>query len=598
MATSKKTLYLCLTTLCFHIPLSSTSIATMPPQEKKRIKAIEVLELNKYIDKAHDSANNDTMVKSQILYMISKGEQIKGLKKYQEYYKQSNEHDYKLLREIALNIIEDGISKGSELDSLLALIAIEIAHEDCFTHHLSKLIKSRFFPVQAKTLSLLKRIDNDYSDMLIKSCLSSDFIMLRLEALSILVQKHNKTALGQVEALMNMVHKQYHPIFVDFYALSGTKYAISMMKQMISDKDLNLNLATIMAVKNHGIEELIPNLRHSLTHTSPSVQEAAANALGSFHDSYSISKLETLSTSPHPETKLAALHALYTLGQTESKKKIHALARDGNLYATRLIAGISESETTLHEIYYSDDNNRRLNSAISLLDQKDPLCLPVIRDLITLDTNVNYLELCYSPGRAYSAIKIRPIAGLEHKQMIFSVQQQTMMNQNDLLAKSIELPRNKFMTIIDEIFLTKRNNLIPTAIALLENFDDEEARSYLRSKSTMPGAPFIRTSCHLSLWKSTREDVHKNAITSWIKDIGKHELINMSQKPTEKKGKKSSITGYELTLEEKSHLLIQAFLNICVAHEKSGLDCIIDAMIEGHEKNRTPLAGVLLKTIQ
>ena len=182
--------------------------------------------------------------------------------------------------------------------------------------------------------------------------------------------------------------------------------------------------------------------------------------------------------------------------------------------------------------------------------------------------------------------------------MILGLQQQTMMIQNDLLAKSIELPRKKFMTIIDEIFLTKRNNLIPTAIALLENFDDGEARSYLQNKSTMPGAPFIRTSCHLSLWKNTREDVHKDAIISWIKDIGKHELINMSQKPTSKKGQKSTISGYELTLEEKSHLLIQAFLNICVAHEKSGLDCIIDAMIEGHEKNRTPLAGVLLKTIQ
>ena len=598
MATLKKTRYFCLITLFHHLSLFSTPIASVSPQEKKRVKAEDILELSKHIGPTSEVATGDSMLKSQILYVISKGEQVKALQMYQQYYKQTLEHDYKLLREIGLSIIEDGISKGSELDCLLALIAIEIAQEDCFTHHLGKLIKSKFFPVQAKTLSLLKGIDNIHSDMLIKSCLSSDFIMLRLEALSILVQKHNKTALGQVEALMNMVHKQYHPIFVDFFALSGTKYAISMMKQMMSDKDLNLNLATIMAAKNYSLEELIPNLRNSLTHTSPCIQEAAASALGFFHDAFSISKLEALTLSPHTETKLAALYALYILGQTECKKKIYSLARDGNLYATRLAAGISESETTLHEIYYSDDNNLRLNSALSLLDQKDPLCMPVIKDLITLDTNVNYLEVSYSPGRAFSALKIKPLAGLEHKQMTLGVQQQTMTIQNQLLAKSIELPRQKFMTIVDEIFLAKRNDLVPTAIALLENIDDAESREYLKVKAAMPGAPFIRASCHLSLWKSTKEEVHKEAIKTWIKDFGKHQLINIAQKTTANQEKKGSVTGYELSLEEKSHLLIQAFLNISLAHEKSGLDCIIDAMIYGHEKNRTPLAGVLLKTIQ
>ena len=597
MATSYKKTFFLLTCLSLCPPLFSSPFSSIARNQPVEIKALEILEINKYNRQTVSSDNKFAMLKSQILYLISKGDQVKGLEKYKEYTIKSGDHDYKLLRELCLMIIEDGISKGTEEDSLLALIAMEITGEDFFTHHLGKLLKSSFFPVQAKTLSLLKRIDNDYSDILIKSCLSSNFIMLRLEALSILVQKHNKTALGQVEALMNMVHKRYHPIFVDFYAMAGTKYAISTLKQMLSDIDLNLNLAAVLAAKNYQIEELIPSLRNCLTHTSPIIREATASALGSFHDGGSTIKLEKLCLSKHVETRLSAQYALYTMGKKSKREDIIALAKDGNLYAISLLSRIDGSAKPLHEIYYSDDNDLRINSAISLLEIKDPLCLPVIRDLVTLDKDVYYINITHSAGRSFRHLKVAPLATAENKQMIPQLKQQTLMIQNELLAKSIDLPRKKFMNIIDDIFLKKRNSLIPTAIALLENFDDEESLEYLRNKSKTLGAPFIRTSCHLSLWKSTRDPLHKEAISSWLKEFGKHEMISFSQN-TNKNKKKNSVTGYELSLQERSHLLIQSFLHICISHEKAGLDSIIDAMTSGHEKNRLPLAGVLLKTIQ
>jgi HEAT repeat protein len=579
---------------CLYTPLLFSASTS---HEHKKAKALEILELNKYTresDKAHDEL---AMMKSQILYLFSKGAHVKGLKKYKEYYVLSKDHDYTLLREMSLMIVENGISKGTEIDSLLSLIAMEIAGEDNFSHHLSKLIHSNYFPVQAKTLSLLRRIDNEYSDQLIKSCLSSNFIMLRLEALSILVQKHHNTAIGQVEALMNMVHKAYHPVFVDFYALSGTKYAISVLKKMMSDSDLNLGLATIIAAKNYRIEELIPNLRNSLTHTSSIIQESAANTLGAFHDSHAISKLEATLKSKHEETRLSALFALYNMGQKKRKDEIIQLAKKGNLFAISILPKIEGSEKTLHEIYYSDDNELRINSAIALLEQKDPLCLPVIKDLITLDTGAFYLQAVPSPGRAFTSIKLLPLAGL-NKQMIAPAQGGTAQMQAGLFAKCIDLPREKFMHVVDDIFRMKRNSLVPVAISLLENFNDEASIAYLLKKSSTPGAPFIRTSCHLSLWKSTHKEIHKTAINSWLKKYGKHEMITVSQKKSSKNNDEYSLTGYELSLEEKSHLLIGSFLNLAASREKCGLDSILDAMIDGHEKNRIPLAGVLLKTIQ
>ncbi|MCH9621364.1 MAG: hypothetical protein S4CHLAM20_07840 [Chlamydiia bacterium] len=576
----------------------SHEVSRLHPEEKKRIKALDLVEINRHTNNFKSNKNIHPMMKSQILYLMSKGDQVGALRKYRQYFKKTGQHNYKLLREMSLAIIEQAVSWGEEEDTLLSLIAMEIAQEDSFTHHLGKLIHSKYYPVQAKTLSLLRRIDNEYSEMLIKSCLSSQFIMLRLEALSILVQKHNESALGQVEALMNMVHHFYHPMFVDFYALAGTKYAISVMKQMISNKNLNLNLATILAARNYRIEEMIPNLRHSLTHTSPIIQEAAAVALGSFSDSYSLSRLKTLSTSSHEETKLAALLALYSMDQKDYKDEIINLAKNGNLFAISSLASLDNTRRALHEIYYSDDNNLRINSALSMLEKKNPLSIPVIKDLITLDSNVFYIEVVNSPGKCFRALRLKPLSSLEKKEMIPMVKSHTVMIQNQILSKTIDLPRDKFMKIIDDIFLKKRNTLIPTAIALLENFDDDESKAYLSKKATMPGAPFIRTACHLSLWKSTKKKQHKEAITSWIKQFGKHEMISIQQKSTDKDSKKNQISEYELSLEEKSHLLIQAFLNISYSREKAGLDCILEAMINGHEKNRIPLAGVLLKTIQ
>jgi hypothetical protein len=561
------------------------------------VKALEILEINKFKQKSNSLENKFLMLKSGILYLISKGEQLKALEKYKEYTIKTGSHDYKLLREMCLMIIEDAIEKGTEEDSLLALIAMEITGEDMFTHHLGKLLKSNFFPVQAKALSLLKRIDNDYSDILINSCLSSNFIMLRLEALSILVQKHNKTALGKVEALMNMVNKMYHPIFVDFYAIAGTKYAISIMKQMLNDSDINLNLATIIACKNYKIEQLIPNLRNSLTHTSPIIKEACADALAAFHDSTCIPKLEKLCLSKHTEIRLAAYFALYSMGEKSKKEAIFNLAKEGNLFAILLLAKIDGSEKCLHEIYYSDDNDLRINSAVSLLEIKDPLCLPVIKDLITLDNNVYYININHSPGRAFQHLSVAALSSVQNKAMIPQLIYQTLMIQNSLLAKTIDLPRNKFMDIIEDLFSKKRNNLIPTAIALLENFDDKESLNYLMEKSKTLGAPFIRTCCNLSLWKSTRDVVYKDAIDSWLKEFGKHQMISFSQNTT-KNEKKTSVSGYELTLEEKSHLLIQCFLHICSSHENAGLESVLEAMRTGFAKNRIPLAGVVLKTIQ
>ena len=537
----------------------------------------------------------NTLLEKKIQYLCSNKETKKGLKKYIEYRNNIKNHNYNLLRKIALSIVEDAISNKSDEDTFLGLLALEISNEDGFCHYFKEFTKSKLFPIQAKTLSILKNIETEEAISLIQSYLSSDFIILRLEALSILVQKQTKSSIGEVEALMNLVSKNYHPMFVDFYAMCGDKYAISTIKKMLCQPHINLHVAVVNAIKKYKIEELIPNVRDLLTHTNPNIQEISCSAIGSLQDFHSIQNLEILANSKHPLTALAAHEALYKMGKKTSSESIKKLAKNKNLFAISILDSIENSIDLLKELYHNNNKDVQMNAAISLLKEKNSYCLPLIKKLLNLDINNHYIATINSPGNAFTSYTIVPSYKLNNPQQSISAKGQSLEFQRNILQECINLTTDEFISIIDEIFTQKNNMLIPLAVTLLENLNNIESKKCLVRGSEMLGAPFTRIYSHLSLWKLTKNKYHRNYIEKWIKNTGKHKIIDISQN---KNTQKFDSSRYELSLDEKSHLLIDSLLNISKNHDSDGLDCIIELIINGHEKNIPLLAGVLLKTIQ
>ena len=61
---------------------------------------------------------------------------------------------------------------------------------------------------------------------------------------------------------------------------------------------------------------------------------------------------------------------------------------------------------------------------------------------------------------------------------------------------------------------------------------------------------------------------------------------------------RSGENPFQLTPEETSSLLIEAFVTLADQHDPKGIDILLGAIKDGHEKNKYALAGLLLKSIQ
>jgi hypothetical protein len=61
---------------------------------------------------------------------------------------------------------------------------------------------------------------------------------------------------------------------------------------------------------------------------------------------------------------------------------------------------------------------------------------------------------------------------------------------------------------------------------------------------------------------------------------------------------KEKSTPFDLTPEEHSRLLIEAYQSLALEHDENSIDIILDGLKNGHLKNRAVLAGLLVQAIQ
>ena len=93
------------------------------------------------------------------------------------------------------------------------------------------------------------------------------------------------------------------------------------------------------------------------------------------------------------------------------------------------------------------------------------------------------------------------------------------------------------------------------------------------------------------------EGPHKDHIYEWVESQRDHELFQFREMLAWT-DRKETTGSYLLTPKEKSRLLIESYETLVENHEMRGIDLLLSAMRQGHEKNRFLLAGLLLKAIQ
>ncbi len=533
-----------------------------------------------------------------IFYLMQSNKFIPAFTLYDEYKRELGRHDFEVLQQMSTIILERGIHSSDPEIQLMSLYGASIAGLTSTIDILAEGIKSQNPETQMASIQFLASMQDDRCDELLTKAMSSNFLMARLEAGYHLSARKHAKATGQIEALMHRLPDGLRAYFPQFFALIGTKDAMIVLKQLIEDPSSSVRIEAILSAARSGRDDLLPKIRAHATHSSVDEQEACGAALGLLKDSQSIPQLQRLLKAPSINIQLAAAKSLYMLGDVTQRFFVEESAKARNLFAIALLGDLPGSGDILADLLQEESLHIRWNAAISLLKLRDPRALPVIEEILIKDSRDLGFQPNYSVGHSLLSWKVIPSVHSHMKQDypldLFGI---TAQVREQLLIQSLELPENAFLHLAHRIFDSRQIDLVPLLVSLLENHQTDATLTMLKKKAQTAGAPYIRAYCTLALYRLYREQGYEEVIRKWIgnaKDVEMFRFrpaIPFSMRQSEK-------THYELAPEESSRLLIEAYQALADRHDEKSLNMLIEAIREGHPKNRYTLAGLLIRAIQ
>jgi HEAT repeat protein len=532
--------------------------------------------------------------KKQILYLAQANHCEESIQLYRNYQKKIGRHDFEVLQQIATIWIEQCARDKKPEKQILGLFGFSIAGLSAPPDILENAIVSSDPSVQSAAIGFIGKMQEDYSDILLNKAMSSQSLYTRLEAAFYLSQRKAPTATGQIESLMYRLPPQMRYFFPQFFAIIGTTEAVHVLRHLMDDSFHLTKIEAILNAARYGRDDLLPAIRAGATHLDNPEQEACAAALGYLKDMRSMKKLKKLANHPSTTVQLAALQALFALGDTSATKLVAKEAATGNLLAISLLGEMPGHEDTLFPLSRSNDMQVRFNAAVSLLKKKDPRSLPPLIGFLIKDSKDIGFQPILSPGGALRAWKVVPSLKQHAKESFFDMEALTIAVKENILQEALELPEESFLWLTEKLFNAKQNDLVPILVSSLENLRTEKAIALLRKESQKMGAPLIRAYCNLALFNLKEEGPYQRNIIEFLKENRSKELIRLrSTLPWNMRLSDS----YHLTPEESSSLLIRSYEALSEKLNEEGIDILLEAVEKGLEHNRAVLAGILIHTM-
>lgn len=537
--------------------------------------------------------------KLHILYLLQSKEFQRAIDLYLDYKNELGRHDFEILQQMALIILEQGARSQDTEAQLTSIYGSSMAGIAASIDILEAGVTSPHPQTQMAAIQYLGQIQDDRCEELLTKAMSSDFFFTRMEAAYQLAIRKSRSAVGQIESLMYKVPPQMRFFFPQFFALIGTSDAIVLLRHMMDDPFHMTRIEAILNAARFGRDDLLPMIRTRATHLNSAEQEACASAIGWLKDSKSIPLLRTLSGSPSENVALAAKRSLYMLGEESVKDEIIALAAEENLFAVALLGEIPGMRESLIPLLKNANLHVRFNAAFSLLQQKDPRCANAILEFLIRDARDYGFQPQVSVGNSLAAWKVVPSAQ-QHQihDSQFDLLALSLNVREHMLRECIELPESIFLEIATALFDSRQGDLIPLLVSLLENLQTPQATALLAQKAQSAGVPLTRAYCNLALFRLKQGDQYKNAVLQWIEMKKQTEMIRFRPMLPWDVRLKEKANPFELTPEEHSRLLIESYQTLALEHEESSIEILLDGLKTGHHKNRPVLAGLLIQAIQ
>jgi HEAT repeat protein len=537
--------------------------------------------------------------RSYIAYLMQSKEFDKALGMYQKFRKTSKQHDFETLEQIALSLLDQGAHSSDSKERLLSMFGSAVASTPFPMEVLESGLSNSDPQTQMASIFFLNQMQDDRSDELLTKALSSEFLLVRMEAAYHLAVRKHKKATGLIEALMFKLPPQLHAYFPQFFALIGNLDATLVLRKLMDDRNLSVRIEAILNAARHQRDDLISIIRSAATHSNVAEQEACASALGMLKDSKSIGRLKKLATSPAPNVQIAADFSLHILGDGQARNRIAELAKTNNLFAITLLGDIEGSEEVLIPLLRHEDQQVRFNAALAVLKRRSSLSLPILCEILIKDSRDLGVQPQFSLGKSLTAWKIIGSQKQHAKESFYDLQTLSLNIREQILRDCLELPEKDFLKVAALIFEHKQIDLIPLLVNLLENLQTKEALTLLEQNALAAGLPLVRTYCNLALFRLKHPGHHEHSLKEWIKQKQETEMIQFRPLiPWNLRPADAPASSFELTPDESSRLLIEAYEALADRHDLEGIDCIIQGIRKGNPQNRYVLAGLLMRAIQ
>ncbi len=538
----------------------------------------------------------DQGARAHIPYLAQKGDVEHAIELYKEHAKEQGGHDFEILNKLGDALLKKGSLSAKAEEQMLALYGAGYAAHSSALLSIETALKSEHLQIQLAAIHLLARFDDDRCHSILSHAMSSPFLYTRMEAAHQLCLRKSHLALGQIEALMHRVPKELRFYFPPFFALIGTKEGTQLLKTLLDDSDLDVRTESILSVARSGVEELLPFIRSIATHPNLQEQEAAAYALGELKDVNSLPKLQKLARSSDPNVSLAALRALYVLGDLQAKDKIIERAREENLFAIHLLGEIEGSQEALVALLKSSRQNIRFGATWALLKLRDPRAAEPLKEWLLPSTIDIGFAPASSSARSLVAWRVIPSAHEQQNRVPFDIIGASRALREQMLRDALELPLDAFLSVASSVLSAHQFELIPFLVRLIENLESPKGSELLRRCAQKGSVPLVRAYCTLALFRMGDGNSYASAVKAYLEQGQGKELIRF--RTIEPKQMRPLVSAYELTPEEHSRLFIETLETLAERSDDKGLDLILDQILRGNPKNRPLLAGILLKALQ
>ncbi len=533
--------------------------------------------------------------KSQIFYLAQTGQIDSSLELYGRYREALGKHDFEVLTGIALILLEQGAHSSNPQNQLLSIYGSGIASVAASLDVLESGIKSEHPEVQLASIQFISQMQEDRSDELLLKAMSSNFLLIRLEAAHQLSIRKHRASVGHIESLMYRVPPPLRSVFPQFFGLIGTSDAISILRSLMEDPDLAVRIEAVLSAARFERDDLLPSIRVLLTHVNVAEQEAAAYAIGLLKDSKSLHRIKKLLRSSDDSVQITAARCLLEFGDASAKKLLLEKARNLNLFAIAVLGEIKEGADLLAMLCQHSDLQVRMNAAIALVKLRDVRCQKVVKELLINDMRDLGFQPIFSLGKSLTAWKAISSASQQQKNLLYNIEALSFSLRQELLKNAIELPEKEFLLLAEAIFANKQSDLIPLLIELLVNRQTEGCFELLKQKAQQVGAPLIRGYANLALYRLQIDGPYGENVKTWMTRNKGEEMIF---KPLTVAEQTLPANCFELTPEDSSRLLIECTQVFADRHEGIAIDPLLEMIRFGNPKNRCVLAGFLLRILQ